>query len=157
MSRFAERTYVTVEESRAELDALLQKHGASSRMIGVDDEQNRAVVAFALGGAKFRLNIPLPEDPHKQRTASGKPNSWKNEQASRTRWRLVLLLVKAKLEAIRLGLSTAPREFMADLVTDDGRTLEEVLAGGGMPQLLLAAGPPLPSNGKPPKAKEKSR
>ena len=171
---FAKGTNVSVERSHAELNALLQKHGATSRVIGQDDEEDRAVVGFALGGGRYRLNIPLP--PSKEVMAhwtrvlrpsllmTGRtclagcqnPIAWASggvyrcdkhvqrydvapklqAQRARERWRLVILLVKAKLEAIRLGLSTANREFMADLITDDGRTLEEVLNGGGMARLL---------------------
>jgi hypothetical protein len=173
-STFAKGTNVSVERSRAALDALLRKHGASSRVIGEDNEHCRAMVGFVLKGAKYRLNIPLPptrvvetwwiratkpflpipgracplDCPNPIAYASG--GSYRCEQhvprkavpekqraqRERERWRLVILLVKAKLEAIRLGLSTPEREFMADMVTDDGRTLEEVLNAGDSPRLL---------------------
>ena len=143
MATFAKGTNVSVERSRAELDDLLKKHGASSRVIGEDDEAHRAVVGFSLKGAKYRLNIPLPAVaavPYSKATPSAYERPRRGaQQAQRERWRLVILLVKAKLEAVRLGLSTANREFMADLVTDDGRTLEEVLNEGGLTRLLNAA------------------
>jgi hypothetical protein len=144
VSFFAKGTRVSVEKSRAALDTLLKKHGATARLVGVDDEHNRAMVGFAMKGARFRLHIPLPV-----LAGHGKPGEPTVKtraaipQAERERWRLVLLLVKAKLEAIALGLSTANREFLADMIVDqDDRTLEEVLNQGGMSRLLLTAGPP---------------
>lgn len=186
MATFAKGTSVAVERSRAELDALLKKHGATSRVIGQDDEHDRAVVGFALAGGRFRLNIPLPPSaeplahwvlairPYKpipgraclpgcqndiayasgavyrcaEHVSKKTYPSKQQAQRERERWRLVILLVKAKLEAIRLGLSTANREFMADMITDDGRTLEEVLNTGGMTR-LLNAGPAPTSKGAP--------
>jgi hypothetical protein len=135
MAAYARKTTVSVERSQSQLSELLVKHGAISRVIGQDDEHHRALIGFSLGGARFRLALPLPKLP-----APGAPRR-DYDQACRTRWRLALLLIRAKLEAITLNLSTAPREFMADLVTDDGRTLEEVLASPGSMTRLLAASP----------------
>jgi hypothetical protein len=67
------------------------------------------------------------------------------EQACRTRWRSMLLLLKAKFEAIAMKVSDVEREFMADLVLPNGETvvvslgkqIQAALAGGKMPQLLL--------------------
>jgi hypothetical protein len=63
----------------------------------------------------------------------------------RERWRSLLLLLKAKLEAVRVGLSTAEKEFLADLVLDDGRSVYQAM--GERIQLALASGkvPALPA------------
>jgi hypothetical protein len=38
------------------------------------------------------------------------------DQAYRERWRWLVLLTKAKLEIVRVGVSTCEREFFADLL-----------------------------------------
>jgi hypothetical protein len=48
---------------------------------------------------------------------------WLNErfeQNRRTRWRAVVLLLKAKLELIQIGISTIEHEFMADMLLPNG-------------------------------------
>jgi hypothetical protein len=47
------------------------------------------------------------------------------EQACRSRWRALLLCIKAKLEACAVGITTFDSEFLAHIVTGDGRTVAE--------------------------------
>lgn len=168
---YAAGTSVSVEKSKFELDTLLKKHGASQRAFADDDTGGRAVVVFTLSGRQYRLEVPLPRrDDFKPRTYGdgGKllpkeqrvdePRGWRAwgatsrdawvqsryEQATRERWRAVLLLVKAKLEIVALGLSSVEKEFLADLVLSDGRRVHDALkapiesmyATGKMPPLL---------------------
>jgi hypothetical protein len=66
------------------------------------------------------------------------------EQACRQRWRALLLIVKAKLEAVTAGISTVEREFLPDVVLPNGATVGEwvgpqiatVYARHEMPALL---------------------
>lgn len=44
------------------------------------------------------------------------------------RWRALLLVTKAKFEAVASGISTVEREFLADLVLPNGRVVQEELA-----------------------------
>lgn len=163
---YAEGTSVTAEKSRAELDTLLSKHGATQRAIMADDENEAAAVLFVLRERKYRLDIPMPKrstlpDPTKSDYNQGKgidtPRGWARmgveqrkawvnrdiDQRCRERWRAVVLLVKAKLELVRLGISTVEREFLSDLVLPNGRTvaatleaqMREVLSGTS-PRLL---------------------
>lgn len=138
---YAAGTTVPVERSKAELDRILAKHGATQRGIVQDDEAWRAAVMFVMKGAQYRLEVPLPKGAEYQAIPR-----W--EQACRERWRAVVLLVKAKLELARLGVSTVEREFMADLVLPNGQTLHTAMQGpiadalkaGTMPRLLLPEG-----------------
>lgn len=140
---YAKETTVTIEKSRAELETLLRKYGGvgfayatsdHSAMIGfkikTGDAENPVILAV-------RMNLPLPARNerrftygrgHRQwtpRTTEGAADAW--EQACRSLWRSLVLTVKAKLEACHVGISTVEREFMADLVMPDGRTLTETL------------------------------
>lgn len=153
MSLYASGTKVSVEKTRAELDSVLGKYGATARGIVVDDQTPRAQVAFVLGGLRYRLDVPLPGKRTGEPT--NQPRGWRvwseyereewhvkqHEQMLRERWRVLLLLVKAKLEAVSLGLSTVEKEFIADLVLEDGRTVYTAL--GENIRHALAANVPL--------------
>lgn len=152
---YAKGTSVSVEKSKAELDKLLAKAGASQRMMGSDDEAGAAFAFFSLSGRQVRIRIPLPKLTDRAVTNDGRGHRRNaegirvaHEQASRERWRQLLLLVKAKLEAIALGLSTVEREFLADIYLVDGRTVHQALVedldrmyrDGAMPKLLGPGG-----------------
>jgi hypothetical protein len=162
MSRFAADTEVPVEKTRAELEGLLAKYGATQRATYVDDDLGRAVVQFRIEGRMVRLEVLCPTlEAYEPRTWDKSPpaphgslrwsleqrQAWKRkraEQGARSAWRRLLLVVRAKLEIIADGGSTFEREFLADILLPDGRTVHAVLAeqlersyiDGGMPPLL---------------------
>jgi hypothetical protein len=141
---FAAHTEVPVERTRAEIDALLVKNGATSTAILNDTEHHLACFAFTLKGARYRVELPLPTTADVAVKKGQEPQGWwrwspaqredylakKLEQARRQRWRTMLLLLKSKLEIVRLGLSSVEREFMADLILPGGKTAYEALADG---------------------------
>ena len=158
---YAEDTKVSVEKSRAELDTMLQRAGAHQRIMGNDDVNGTAFVGFAIGtGAdmrQVRLTVPLPKfDTYALRPAragardqrptrlTAEQQTTAYEQATRSRWRAVVLLVKAKLEAVELGVSTIEREFLADIYLPSGETVAQHLGpklaaaylSGSMPPML---------------------
>lgn len=66
------------------------------------------------------------------------------EGACRQSWRAMLLVIKAKLEAIEAGISVFEDEFLAHIVMPDGRTISEhvrpqldQIAASGTVQRLL--------------------
>lgn len=158
-ARYAANTEVPVERSKAELDAVLGRYGATQRMIGSDDVQGRAFVLFSMAGRQVRLEMALPMlEPFLKPAAKAQPRGWwqwpddrrrdwaqkQLEQAQRTKWRAMVLVVKAKLELVTDGMSTVEREFLADIVLPDGRRVEQLLSPvldeayrtGTMPPLL---------------------
>lgn len=159
---YAEGTSVSVEKSKAEIDVLLGKHGASQRGIMADESSGRAMIAFVIAGRHYRLEVPLPTDARDPSKPSWVlkghdcPRGWDSwgidrrkqwvrteiEQKSRERWRAVLLMLKAKLELVRIGVSSVEREFLADLVVN-GKTIAQMIEGqigevlaGHTPRLL---------------------
>lgn len=54
----------------------------------------------------------------------------------------MILLVKSKLEIVRIGLSSAQREFMADMILANGQTVGELMASGGGQRLLAEVNEP---------------
>lgn len=161
---YAEGTSVSVEKSRAELDGLLARHGATQRVMGTDDARGEAVIAFTVAPRgqpqnerrQIRIVLPVPkieafatkpapsnayDRRPRQRDAAEQHKAW--EQACRERWRLLCLLVKAKLEFVALGVSSLEREFLADLMLPDGSTVHSFLAKGIAESYQTGNMPPL--------------
>jgi hypothetical protein len=154
---YAQQTSVPVEKSRAEIERLLTRHKCVKFMAGVDHEAHRATVQFQAHNriVKFEIGLPNPADPkHKriknsylQRTASGIAKVV--EQEERTRWRALLLVIKAKLEAVESGIATFEDEFLAHVLLPNDQTVaqyigpevDRIYATGKLPSAdrLLAA------------------
>lgn len=143
MKAYAEGTPIPVERTRAELKKLLMQAGAARRSFESDDEHGVCRVVFRLGGFIVRLMVPMPKlDDFAEKRRRGRygvvtsratPEEQRraHEQACRERWRSLLLLVRAKLEAIRLGISSVEREFLPDLLLHTGHTVEERINAAG--------------------------
>ena len=133
---YAEGTKVEVAKSRFELEHLLTKAGASQIMAGADFGRRTGFVIFKLDGRQFKLTVPPPPVTKKKRDP---------EQVDRERWRALVLIVKAKLEIVASGMTTAEREFLADMMLPDGVTvgdelepkLAEAYESGKQPKLML--------------------
>jgi hypothetical protein len=151
MSYFAENTSVPVDRSKAELDRLLAKHGATQQGTMSDNEKGLAYVVFRMAGRNIRLNIHLPKvgdfakNPNprslKPRSQEQQHRAW--EQACRERWRSIVLLVKAKLEAIRIGHTTVEREFLSDILLANSCSVYEQIQGDVERSYLTGKMPPL--------------
>jgi len=142
---YAKDTSVSVERSRAEIETILAKYGAER--FGYATEPGRAIVAFTIKDVPIgdnegvmlavRMTLPLPAMGEKRFTHRKRYNEivenspqdvaklW--EQACRSSWRSLCLVIKAKLEACASGISTIEREFLADVVTPSGMTLGEMV------------------------------
>ncbi len=127
MSRYAAETRVPVENSRAEIERTLGRYGCDQFISGWD--RDVAMIQFRHQGVYVKITLPLPDPEAFEHTASGRvrhdlgdrQRAW--EQACRTQWRALLLIIKAKLEAITAGISTFEREFLADVMLSDGSTV----------------------------------
>ena len=147
---YAEKTSVSVSRTKAEIEDLVQRYGADQFVSGYKNDI--AVIGFSMAGRQIRFLLPLPDkQAHEywytagrgqRRTEEAAHAAW--EQACRSRWRALYLIVKAKLEAVEAGISTVEREFFYDIVLPDGRTagewmaprIEEAYQTGQMPAML---------------------
>jgi hypothetical protein len=135
--RYAEDTRVPVERSRVDVEVLLVRYGATA--FGYAWEGERTIISFKLQDRFIRMLVPMPERGAYKTQAS-------YDQAVRARWRALVLVLKAKLEAVASGITTLEREFLADVVLPDNRTVAQWLApqladayrSGNMPPLLPA-------------------
>lgn len=150
MSKFAAKTIVSVEKSKAEIEATVRRYGADGFMTAW--EADKATVQFKCKGRHVRFLLTLPNRYEKRftefshrsglRSLSGSEELW--EQACRQKWRALALMVKAKLEGVDSGIATFESEFLANIVMPNGRTVyeqtKELIAiaydKGEMPTLL---------------------
>lgn len=116
-AKFAERTTVPVEKSKADTEKLLDRYGADQFVYGKEPGSIR--VMFRVKGRMIRIDVKMPEN---------------NPQEQRRLWRSLYLIIKAKLEAVESGILTFEQEFTPYMLLPDGRTVAEWIE----PQMELA-------------------
>lgn len=137
MSTYAKGTTVNSDATRAEIERTLKRYGADGFMYGW--ETDRAIIGFRMRNRHVRFLLPFPTNDEITLTPTGKrrtPEQQSNAraQALRERWRALLLIVKAKLEAVQSGITEFDDEFLAHIVLPDGSTAGEWLK----PQIAIA-------------------
>ena len=165
MGMYAVGTDVPVERSRAEIEKVLSKYGATQFVSGTDSESGKAMIHFKAARRCVRFILPLPDINSKEfqyaatnqwdsskklRTPEKAYKAW--EQACRAKWRALCLCIKAKLEAVACGITEFDEEFLAHIVLPDQKTigyhlkpqLDASYDTGKMPSLLMLESP----NGK---------
>lgn len=127
---YAEKTSVPVERSEAEIKAVIKRYGASS--FASFESGTEAKIAFEMSGRRVVFRLPLPDPKAKSftQTPTGKTRSIgeaskAHEQACRSRWRALLLSIKAKLESVEAGIETFEDAFLAHIQMPDGQTVSE--------------------------------
>lgn len=154
MGTYAKDTSVSSELSRLEIEKALIRYGATG--FAYASEPGRAMVGFCLQGRQVQFILPLPDvnadefrfTPARkvERTEKARYDAW--EQACRQRWRALLLVVKAKMEAIETGIASFDSEFMANIVLPGGGTvgdwmepqIERAYLTGAIPAMLPMLG-----------------
>lgn len=134
LGKYAEGTSVPVERSRAEIERVLMKYGATK--FGTMSEETKVTVFFEVKGREVQWMVPLPAKAKYLREQDY------DGEVSR-RWRVLVITVKAMLEAVESKLLTFDQAFLAHVVVPGtGRTLGDVLVprlsalGGGLRALL---------------------
>ena len=150
---YARNTTVSAIRTRNEIEETLERYGADGFAYAA--QGNLATVIFAMANRRIRfvLELPDPEDfrytnhsPPRERSDRAQREAY--DQACRQRWRALLLVIKAKLEAVTAGISTIETEFLANIVLPDNTTagewmlpqIDRAYRTGEMPPLLPAAG-----------------
>ncbi len=137
MATYAKDTDVSCARSRADIENTLQRYGAEQ--FAYATVQAKAMIGFTMLGRQVRFILPLSPQSDFRKTPTGRDRTEKSqyeawEQACRQRWRALLLVIKAKLEATECGISTFESEFMANIVLPDGTTAGEFM----LPQIATA-------------------
>lgn len=132
VKRFASKTSVPVERSKQEIELALTRYGADGFMSGWDNQTSTAMLGFRFKERQIRMSLPLP----KPADYRGSPRSVEEAvaQDTRQRWRALLLVVKAKLEAVESRVATFEQEFMPYIVMPNGQTVGDI----ALPQIARA-------------------
>ena len=103
---------------------------------------DKAVIQFRANdrSVRFILELPDKDDPRFAMTPGGRRRrdsaamlkAW--EQETRSAWRALALVIKAKLVAVEEGIVTFEQEFLAHIMLPEGGTVHEWIA----PQLQSA-------------------
>lgn len=142
---YASDTEVPVERSKAQIEAMLRKHGATEYATGWSDLEDR--IQFRIHNSSIRFVLPKVKRDEYVHSTTGRERSRESvdrfiAQADRQRWRALYLVILAKLEAVEAGIAVFEEEFLAFIVMKDGRTVGSALvpqiqAGGGGSLLQL--------------------
>lgn len=147
---YAVTTTVAVDKTRTEIETVLRRFGTTGFAYGWDHE--RAVIGFTMTDRQIRMQLALPDrgarafthTPMKnlRRSPDETTKAW--ETACRSPWRELLLVIKAKLMAVRAGIVTFEEEWLSYTVLPGGATVgdhalpavAQAYETGQVPQLL---------------------
>ena len=104
---YAERTKVSVSQSKGDIEKLIKRYGADG--FGIMELSGNVQVAFRMQDRNILFRMTSPEQA----------------QAERSLWRALLLTIKGKLESAERGIETFEEAFLANIVMPDGRTVSD--------------------------------
>jgi hypothetical protein len=138
MRRYAQDTSVAVSKSRSEIDTLLRQWGANALQWSDDFTNGKVTLRFVWRYeeadylARFVLELPSEEqikaqsiDRRSRRYSQNKFNQLVSGRG-RSEHRILLLWLKAALNAVDSGIVSAETLFLPWLEGKDGRTVAEV-------------------------------
>lgn len=135
---YANRTKVDVNSSRAEIERILDRYGATAYVYTKSND--RVLIMFEMKKRRIRFMLTLPPRKDFMKTDTGKPRTSQNaideahQQAIRSRWRSLALVIKAKLESVSTGIEEFEEAFMGQIVLPDGQSVNEWMK----PQIAVA-------------------
>jgi hypothetical protein len=142
---YAQRTDVSSEQSKGEIEKLVRRYGASKFVSGWDEKH--ATVLFEMKARRIRFVVPIPTEDEMTKTPEGQTRHKADliqkarDQEVRRRWRSLALIIKAKLEAVESGIAVFESEFLANIVLPTNATIGETI----LPKLEgIYSGKPLP-------------
>jgi hypothetical protein len=133
MSTYASSTDVSSSRSREEIERTLMRFGATDFAYGWNE--TRAILGFVINGRQVRFTLPMPDrkspeftlTPAKRFRRTPEEAAKAYEQAVRSKWRSLAIVIKAKLVAVSDKIVTFEQEFGMHMVLPDGRTVAETV------------------------------
>lgn len=110
---YASKTSVPISRSQTEIEAIVRKAGATSFYRG--DDGAKAVIGFQMNERKIMFELPLHSEERSQLA---------QDQDLRSRWRALVLCVKAKLVSVESGVESFEEAFLAHIVVPNGGRAE---------------------------------
>lgn len=124
---YAEKTRVPVDRSQGEIKKILSRYGATAFAFA----EGNAMLMFELKGRRIMFKLPLPCKPSSNATQASIKTY---EQICRSKWRSLVLGIKAKLECVASDITTLEQEFLAHIVLPNGATVGDVM----VPQIAMS-------------------
>jgi hypothetical protein len=135
-NQFASGTVVSPEKTMMEIRALLGKHGATK--LQTIEDTHLVQIAFALKNRVIRFEIEIPLENDRQFNPSYRQRTTRRalwEAEVRRRWRVCLLILKSKLEAVATNAKLFDVELLPYFVMPDGRTVAQHINSERLDQL----------------------
>lgn len=137
MGKYADKTKVSVQKSKIEIEKTLLRYGVDDFFYGHSLTKGGGI-GFTYKKRVIKIGVPLPDS----QTFHTKI---KYEQEHRRLWRVLVIGLKAKLELVDAGLSSFEDEFLAQTCLPNGETvsqyyqplIEGAVKEGTMPKALL--------------------
>jgi hypothetical protein len=147
--KYAARTSVTPERSRAEIERTLTRYGATGFMYAWSE--SGATIGFMMNDVQYRVTIPPRQRKNFEKMQGGRRRNNTQikqamEQSEKQGWRSLALIIKAKLEWLDDKSHKVEEEFLPWMVMPDGRTfadwaipqIEVMKASKQMPRLMVS-------------------
>lgn len=123
MSRYAKDTKVPVTRTRGEIEDTLRRYGCTAFAFGWAKD-GAAMIQFEHHSRNVKLDIKMPK---------GKPDTPSFLKAERQRWRVLLLWIKAQIEAIESEVVTFDDVFLPWTLLPDGSTVAQSVGAKLLP------------------------
>ncbi len=143
---YAKETSVSVEKSQEEIKSVLRRYGVDQ--FGMSEGKGGGCVQFIVGHLCVEMRVPFPDRSTFEKTPTGKKRTpaqvaREYDQDIKSRWRGLLLSIKAKLDSVERGTATIEMEFLAWMVMGNGLTVGEQLIPKLQEQASLGRKPSL--------------
>jgi|WetSurMetagenome_2_1015567.scaffolds.fasta_scaffold72590_4 hypothetical protein len=135
---YASNTTVPISKSRAEIEQLVFKYAGRDTTFSFGQMKGMAAIVFTAHGRQVKFTVPTTTFEEGQEKAKHKRclhptntqiESWRDKE-ERRRWRALLLIIKAKLEAVASGIHTFEQEFLAHIVVSGDTTVYDRITQG---------------------------
>ncbi len=130
MSGYARATKVPVDRSRFQIEHILTRYGAEQ--FAYATKKDGAMIGFRVEDRNIRISVPFPDKTSRVFTHSKSGYELAENQVEsridqevRRRWRALLLVIQAKLEAVDSGIAEFETEFLPYIVLPGGQTVAE--------------------------------
>lgn len=118
MAKYAKTTTVAVSKSRTQIQDVLEGFGIDEFFFGTSVRGQG--IGFKYEGRVYKYNVPLPE---KTKGMTEK----QYEQALRSRWRVLHMTLKMKLEEIMGGGIPFEDQFLAQMCLPNGSSVSDFM------------------------------
>lgn len=139
-------TTVPAARSVGQIEGMLSAHGARSIVKQYDDEGQISGLSFAIARGELMLEFRVPVRPEavlrvldRQKQSNYRMRrTFTRSQAVMIAWRIAKDWVEAQMALLETEMVELEQIFLPYMVSSDGRTLYEIMAGRGF--LMLKQG-----------------